>query len=81
MRAERLRDAETEAEGIVAAARGKAQEEKRKIIEGVGTEIRDIVGSMAEKVVASDKVKLSSGLNDAYEEFLSAAEKDVNDGK
>ncbi len=81
VRAERLRDAETEAEGIVAAARGKAQEEKRKIIEGVGTEIRDIVGSMAEKVVASDKVKLSSGLNDAYEEFLSAAEKDVNDGK
>ena len=39
VRAERLRDAETEAEGIVAAARGKAQEEKRKIIEGVGTEI------------------------------------------
>ena len=40
-----------------------------------GGDIRDIVNDMAQKVV------MSSGVDDAYEKFLSAAEEEEKDGK
>lgn len=75
VRAEKLRDAQKEAEDIVSAARASAEKEKKKIIDGVGGDIRDIVNDMAQKVV------MSSGVDDAYEKFLSAAEEEEKDGK
>lgn len=73
LRAEKLRDAQKEAETIVSSARAGAEREREKIISGVGADIRDIVNDMAEKVV------MSSGVDDAYEKFLDAAEKEEDD--
>ena len=75
MRAEKLREAQTEAKDIVDGAKEKAREEHDKIIDGVGADIRDLVGDMARKVV------MTSSVNEAYDSFLDAAEEEEKDGK
>lgn len=75
LRAEKLRAAQQEAEKIVSSARKGAEKERDKIIAGVGDDIRDIVNDMAEKIV------MSSGVDDAYDKFLDAAEKEEDDGQ
>ena len=67
------RDAQSEAESIVAEARKKAEKEHDRMISGVSGDIRDIVTELA------DKVALSSDVNDAYEQFLASAEKEEKD--
>ena len=68
-----MRDAQSEAESIVAEARKKAEKEHDRMISGVSGDIRDIVTELA------DKVALSSDVNDAYEQFLASAEKEEKD--
>ena len=75
LQAEKLKKAQAEAEDIVSDARRKAEREHDKIISGVSADIRDLVSDMAEKVV------MTSGVDDAYEQFLSAAEEEEKNGK
>lgn len=77
LRAATLRDAQAEAEDILADARYKAKREHDKMIADIGDDIRDLVSDMAEKAV------MSPGVNEAYEQFLNEAEKgeEESDGK
>ncbi len=75
LQAEKLRQAQTEADSIVADARKKAAEEHDKIISGVSTDIRDLVSDMAQKVV------MTSSVDEAYEQFLSDVEEEEKNGK
>ncbi len=69
-----LNQARSEADAILADARKKAQEEKNRIIEDANSQIKDMVAEISEKVI------LKTGASEAYEQFLSAVEKD-DDGK
>ena len=62
-REKRIGEAEAEAEALI---------EKAKIIDGAGKEIADMVGAAAEKLVLGST-------DAAYEAFLSAAEKSVEE--
>lgn len=65
-------EAEAEADAIVEKAKKDASRERKKIIDGAGKEIADMVGAAAEKIV------LGSTRN-AYEDFLNAAEKSIEE--
>ena len=75
VKAANLRDPQSEAETIVAAAHDKARKEHDRMIAELGSDIRDLVNDMAEKAV------MSPGVDDAYEKFLQEAEKEEEDGK
>lgn len=68
VRSEKLRQVAKEADEMLDAARERARKEHDRIINGVSDDIKEIVEEAAEKVV------LTSSVNDAYEQFLSAAE-------
>ena len=69
LREEKLKSAQAEADKILKDAREKAQEEHDRLIESANEDIADIVGSMTEKLV------LKASTDEAYEQFLSAAER------
>ena len=71
VRSEKLKQVAKEADDMLGAARERAQKEHDRIINGVSDDIKEIVGEAAEKVV------MTSSVNDAYEQFLSAAESGV----
>lgn len=75
LREQRIQAAKAEAEGIVADAVTKAEDEKRKIKESADADIRDIVSDLTNKVV------MDSLVDEAYETFLSQAEKENEDGQ
>lgn len=68
VRTEKLQEVAKEADEMLTSARERAQKEHDRIISGVSDDIKEIVGEAAEKVV------MTSSLNDAYEQFLDAAE-------
>ena len=63
-----LKDAQKEADAIVAKARETAREEKDKAMKEANAQIKEIAVEMAEKVI-------SHGADDAFESFLAAADK------
>ncbi len=71
-REKRIGEAEAEAEALIEKARRDAKRERAKIIDGAGKEIADMVGAAAEKLVLGST-------DAAYEAFLSAAEKSVEE--
>ena len=68
VRTQKLQQAAQEADDMLSSARERAQKEHDRIINGVSEDIKEIVGEAAEKVV------MTSSVNDAYEQFLNAAE-------
>ena len=69
LREEKLKSAQAEADKILKDAREKAREEHDRLIESANEDIADIVGSVTEKLV------LKASTDEAYEQFLSAAER------
>lgn len=67
---QRLADAKKEADGIIADAKARAQEEHDKLIGRVDSDIRDIVNDMVKKVA------LPTDTDEAYAEFLDSAAKE-----
>lgn len=67
---QRLADAKKEADGIIADAKARAQEEHDKLIRRVDSDIRDIVNDMVKKVA------LPTDTDEAYAEFLDSAAKE-----
>jgi len=79
---EKKAEAKTEADRIIAEAKKKGESERKKIIEGADDDIKKIITEI------SDKIAGGSSVSDAYDEFLSAAEKsdepdknEADDGK
>ncbi len=68
LRAEKMNQIRAEADALLAEARGRAEEEKRKALEAANAQIKEVVSEMTEKVL------FKAGEQEAYEQFLSAAE-------
>ena len=66
---EKFASAEEEVNGEKSRMLAEAQEEHDRLIESANEDIADIVGSMTEKLV------LKASTDEAYEQFLSAAER------
>lgn len=65
---EKKASAERQAEEILSSARVKAEAERKKIVDGAGDDIKQIVSEI------SDKLAIGGSVSDAYDEFLSIAE-------
>ncbi len=71
-REKRLNEAEAEAEALIEKAKRDASRERKKIIDGAGKEIADMVGAAAEKIVLGST-------DAAFESFLNAADKEKDE--
>jgi F-type H+-transporting ATPase subunit b len=66
---QRLLQAQTQADEIIAAARQRGQQEREKILANTQIEITDMV------TTATERLLLQASASEAYDQFLSAAER------
>lgn len=70
-KSQKIQQAKTEAAKILNSAKQEAEKERKKILDGAQQEIKDMVTSATEKLLSETETA------DAYEQFLTAAERSV----